>query len=49
MVINFKQRLKQFETLIGIVITLPCSETSEALSKVEFDWFWIDMEHGILV
>ena len=48
MVINFKQRLKQFETLIGIVITLPCSETAEALSKVEFDWFWIDMEHGPL-
>lgn len=48
MAINFKQRLNQFETLIGIVITLPCSETAEALSKLEFDWFWIDMEHGPL-
>ncbi|MBD2772890.1 HpcH/HpaI aldolase family protein [Iningainema tapete] len=48
MVVNFKQRLNQLETLIGVVITLPCSETAEALSKLEFDWFWIDMEHGVL-
>ncbi|WP_166482355.1 aldolase/citrate lyase family protein [Scytonema sp. UIC 10036] len=48
MAINFKQRLNQKETLIGIVIILPCSETAEVLSKLEFDWFWIDMEHGPL-
>jgi len=45
---NFKQRLKQKETLIGIVIKLPCSETAEVLSHTGFDWFWIDMEHGAL-
>ena len=45
---NFKKRLKQKETLIGIVIKLPCSETAEVLSHTGFDWFWIDMEHGPL-
>jgi 2-keto-3-deoxy-L-rhamnonate aldolase RhmA len=48
MAINFKQRLNQQETLVGPVITLPCAETAEALSKLGFDWFWIDMEHGPL-
>ncbi|MBO3461444.1 aldolase/citrate lyase family protein [Aetokthonos hydrillicola Thurmond2011] len=48
MAINFKQRLNQKETLIGSVITLPCTETAEALSQLGFDWFWIDMEHSPL-
>jgi 2-dehydro-3-deoxyglucarate aldolase/4-hydroxy-2-oxoheptanedioate aldolase len=48
MKINFKQRLRQQDPLIGTVITLPCSESAEILSKIEFDWFLIDMEHAPL-
>ncbi len=45
----FRQRLRSHETpLIGTLITLPCAEIADALSRLSFDWLWIDLEHGNL-
>ncbi len=46
MSLNFKARLKQRELLIGPMLTLGSTEVAEMLSKIGFDWLWIDMEHA---
>lgn len=46
---HFRQRLRANDTpLIGTLITLPCAEIADALSRLSFDWLWIDLEHGNL-
>lgn len=45
----FRQRLRSHATpLVGTLITLPCAEIADALSRLSFDWLWIDLEHGNL-
>lgn len=44
--LDFKTRLKQREVLLGPVVTLGSTEVAEILSKVGFDWLWIEMEHA---
>jgi 2-keto-3-deoxy-L-rhamnonate aldolase RhmA len=45
----FRQLLRSHETpLVGTLITLPCAEIADALSRLSFDWLWIDLEHGNL-
>jgi 2-keto-3-deoxy-L-rhamnonate aldolase RhmA len=43
---TFKTRLKQREVLLGPIVTLGSTEVAEILSKVGFDWLWIEMEHA---
>jgi 2-keto-3-deoxy-L-rhamnonate aldolase RhmA len=43
---DFKTRLKQHEVLLGPLVTLGSTEVAEILSKVGFDWLWIEMEHA---
>lgn len=45
---SFKNRLKNGETLVGTIITLPSPEVAELLSKSGFDWLFIDMEHSAI-
>jgi 2-keto-3-deoxy-L-rhamnonate aldolase RhmA len=45
----FRQHLRSHTTpLVGTLITLPCAEIADALSRLSFDWLWIDLEHGNL-
>jgi 2-keto-3-deoxy-L-rhamnonate aldolase RhmA len=44
--LDFKTRLKQREVLLGTLVTLGSTEVAEILSKVGFDWLWIEMEHA---
>lgn len=46
MSVTFKARLKQRELLLGPLLTLGSTEVAEMLSRVGFDWLWIDMEHA---
>ena len=48
MVTSFKQKLQNQEPLFGTVVTLPSTSTAEILSKLGFQWLWIDMEHAPL-
>ncbi len=42
---DFKQRLRDHESLIGMVVTLGMPEITEIMSVIGFDWLWIDLEH----
>ncbi len=43
---NLKTRLKQGETLVGSLVTIPSPEVAEIMSHVGFDYLWIDAEHS---
>lgn len=43
---TFKQRLKQHEPLIGTLVTLPSPDVADILSRVGFDYLWIETEHA---
>jgi 2-keto-3-deoxy-L-rhamnonate aldolase RhmA len=42
----FRQRLQEGEVLLSTLISFPSPEIVELLSKLEFDWLFIDGEHG---
>ena len=48
MLVNFKERLRKKETVIGSLITLGAAEVAEMMSLVGFDYLWIDIEHSPL-
>ena len=43
---SFRERLLRGDRLIGTTVTLPSPEVAEILSRVGFDWLWIDTEHS---
>lgn len=45
---NFRRRLLHGECLAGTIVTLPCPQMAELLSRSGFDWLFIDAEHGPL-
>ena len=45
---DFRSRLLDGETLIGTMITLPCPAVSEMISLLNYDWLFIDGEHGAI-
>ena len=45
---TFKSKLKNKQTLLGTIITLPSPSIAEIYSQLDFDWLWIDMEHSSL-
>ena len=45
MVDTFKARLRN-DTLIGPILSLPCTDVADLLSRVGFDYLWIDLEHS---
>lgn len=46
---SFRQRLRSHAiSLVGTIVTLPCAEIADALSRLSFDWLWLDLEHGNL-
>ena len=42
---TFKARLRS-EILIGPIVSLPCTDVADLLSRVGFDYLWIDLEHS---
>lgn len=45
----FSEQLRSGEfPLIGTVISLPCPDIADALSRLSFDWLFFDLEHGNL-
>lgn len=48
MTINFRQRLKSGEPLLGTMVTLPTAATAEILADLGFDWLFLDAEHSSL-
>ncbi len=45
---TFRQRLQAGEVLLSTLVSLPSPEIVELLSKLNFDWLFIDGEHGPL-
>ncbi len=43
---EFRAKLKRRQRLLGTMITLSSAVTAEILSRVGFDWLFIDAEHG---
>ncbi len=43
---SFRQRLHEGEVLLSTLVSLPSPEITELLSKLDFDWLFIDAEHG---
>ena len=48
MSLNFRDRLRKRDLLIGIILTLPAPELAEICADAGFDWLFLDMEHGQL-
>ncbi len=46
MTVSFKQRLQAGETVVGPIVSLPCADVADLLSRVGFDYLWIDLEHS---
>ena len=45
---NFTQRLRQNELLLGTMLTLPSPEVAEMIAACGYDWLFMDGEHGNL-
>jgi len=45
---NFCERLRNDELLLGTMLTLPAPEIAEMVSRCGFDWLFMDGEHGNL-
>jgi 2-keto-3-deoxy-L-rhamnonate aldolase RhmA len=45
---NFTQRLRQNDLLLGTMLTLPSPELAEIISSCGYDWLFMDGEHGSL-
>jgi 2-dehydro-3-deoxyglucarate aldolase len=45
---NFTQRLRQNELLLGTMLTLPSPEVAEMIASCGYDWLFMDGEHGNL-
>ena len=45
---NFTQRLRQNDLLIGTMLTLPSPEIAEMIAGCGYDWLFMDGEHGNL-
>jgi len=43
---NLKTRLRNGETLIGSLVTIPSTDVAEMMSLVGFDYLWIEAEHA---
>ena len=44
--IGLKERIRQGETLIGSLVTIPSLDVADILSRVGFDYLWIETEHA---
>ena len=45
---NFAQRLRQNDLLLGTMLTLPSPEIAEIVADCGFDWLFMDGEHSTL-
>ena len=45
---NLRKRLQQGELVLGTILSLNSPDVAEILSKVGFDWLFIDAEHSTL-
>ena len=43
---NFKTHLRERQVVIGTPATMASGNSAEPLSRVGFDYIWIDSEHG---
>lgn len=44
---SFRAGLRSGRTQVGTMLTLPTPEVAEMLSGLDFDWLFIDCEHGV--
>src|SRR5271156_6394153 len=47
-ILNFREKLLEKKLVIGTLLTMPAPAVPETLSRLGFDYLWIDMEHAPL-
>jgi 2-keto-3-deoxy-L-rhamnonate aldolase RhmA len=45
---NFRERLKSGDRLVGTLLTLDAPEAAEILSRAGYDWLFLDLEHSAM-
>ncbi len=45
---NFRERLKRGDRLLGTLLTLDAPEVAEILSRAGYDWLFLDLEHSAM-
>jgi 2-keto-3-deoxy-L-rhamnonate aldolase RhmA len=45
---SFKERLRGEKPLLGTLLSIPSPEIAEIISSLDFDWLFVDAEHGAL-
>ncbi len=43
---NLKMRLRNGDLLIGVLVTIPAADVADIMSRVGFDYMWLDAEHS---
>ena len=43
---NLKARLRNGDLLIGVLVSIPSADVADVMSRVGFDYLWLDAEHG---
>ncbi len=43
---NLKARLRNGDLLIGVLVTIPSADVADIMSRVGFDYLWLDAEHS---
>jgi 2-keto-3-deoxy-L-rhamnonate aldolase RhmA len=46
MTLSFRQKLQSGETVVGPILSFSCPDVADLLSRVGFDYLWIDLEHS---
>lgn len=46
--ISFREKLRGHQQLVGTLLGLPVPAVAETVSRLGYDWLWIDMEHAPL-
>lgn len=46
MTLSFKKMLQAGAPVVGPILSLPCPDVADLLSRVGFDYLWIDLEHS---
>ncbi len=43
---NLKARLRNGDLLIGVLVSIPSADVADVMSRVGFDYLWLDAEHS---
>ena len=45
---SLKEKIREGKAALGLWLTIPSPDVSQALSTLDYDWFLFDLEHSAL-